>query len=61
MKKISKSKLEKIFSKNQKLDLLINNAGKASGSIIEMTSQKNLKEIFDVNFFSQIKTNTTCS
>lgn len=50
-----KAKLEKTFSKTQKLDLLINNAGKASGSIVEMTSQKNLKEIFDINFFSQIR------
>ena len=46
-----KIKLEKIFSKKKKLDLLINNAGTASGSIIEMTSQKNLKQVFDVNFF----------
>ena len=50
-----KTKLEKTFSTNQKLDFLINNAGKASGSIVEMTSQKNLKEIFDINFFSQIR------
>ncbi len=50
-----KEKIEKIFSTKNKLDLLINNAGKASGSTIEMTSQKNLKEIFDVNFFSQIR------
>ena len=50
-----KIKLEKIFSKKKKLDLLINNAGTASGSIIEMTSQKNLKQVFDVNFFSQIR------
>ena len=50
-----KTKLEKTFSNKQKLDFLINNAGKASGSIVEMTSQKNLKEIFDINFFSQIR------
>ena len=43
------------FSKIIKLDILVNNAGIASGSIIEMTSQKNLKHIFDVNFFSQIR------
>jgi 3-oxoacyl-[acyl-carrier protein] reductase len=47
--------INNFFSKNKKLDILINNAGKASGSIIEMTSQKNLKEIFDINFFAQIK------
>ena len=49
------SAINKFFSKNKNLDILINNAGKASGSIIEMTSQKNLREIFDINFFSQIK------
>ena len=50
-----KIEVEKVFSKNKKLDILVNNAGTASGSIIEMTSQKNLKEIFNVNFFSQIR------
>ena len=50
-----KTQVEKIFSNKKKLDILVNNAGKAYGSIIEMTSQKNLKEIFDINFFSQIK------
>jgi 3-oxoacyl-[acyl-carrier protein] reductase len=47
--------VKKAFSKNKKLDVLVNNAGVAFGSIIEMTSQKNLKEIFNVNFFSQIR------
>ena len=50
-----KRQVEKAFSNKKKLDILVNNAGKASGSIIEMTSQKNLKEIFNVNFFSQIR------
>jgi len=50
-----KIQVEKAFSNKKKLDILVNNAGKASGSIIEMTSQKNLKEVFNVNFFSQIR------
>lgn len=50
-----KTNVEKTFSKIKKLDILVNNAGIASGSIIEMTSQKNLKEVFNVNFFSQIR------
>ena len=50
-----REQVEKIFSKKKNLDILINNAGIGSGSIIEMTSQKNLKEIFNVNFFSQIR------
>ena len=50
-----KVNVEKTFSKIKKLDILVNNAGIASGSIIEMTSQKNLKEVFNINFFSQIR------
>ena len=40
---------------NTKIDLLINNAAIPSGSLIEMTSIKNLKDVFEVNFFSQIR------
>jgi 3-oxoacyl-[acyl-carrier protein] reductase len=50
-----KNQIEKIFVKKKRLDILINNAGIASGSLIEMTSQKILKESFEVNFFAQIK------
>ena len=50
-----KAMVDKVVGEFGQLDILVNNAGKASGSIIEMTSQKNLKEIFDVNFFSQIR------
>tara|TARA_Y100000992_G_scaffold228148_1_gene159528 strand:+ start:487 stop:1218 length:732 start_codon:yes stop_codon:yes gene_type:complete len=49
-----KSEIEKAFTKINKLDILINNAGMSHGSIIEMTSQKKLKEVFNTNFFSQI-------
>ena len=34
---------------------MVNNAGIASGSVFEMTSLKNLKKIFEVNFFAQIR------
>ena len=37
------------------IDTLINNAATASGSLTEMTSMKNLKNEFEINFFSQIK------
>ena len=50
-----KSEIEKIFSNKKRLDILINNAGKGFGSIIEMTSQKALRDIFNINFFSQIR------
>ena len=36
------------------VDILINNAGIAQGSILEMTSLNNLKRVFEVNYFSQI-------
>ena len=49
-----KEEIRKVFTTIKKLDILINNAGMAHGSIIEMTSKKKLKEIFDTNFFSQI-------
>ena len=37
------------------IDTLINNSAIAAGSLTEMTSMKNLKKVFDINFFSQIK------
>ena len=37
------------------VDILINNAGIAQGSILEMTSLNNLKRVFEVNYFSQIR------
>ena len=50
-----KNQVEKIFTKKKKLDILVNNAGIASGALVEMTSQKILKESFEVNFFAQIR------
>ena len=40
---------------NTTIDVLINNSAIPSGSITEMTSIKNLKNVFEVNFFSQIR------
>ena len=50
-----KSKIQSLYKKNITLDVLVNNAGIPSGSIFEMTSLKNLKKIFEVNFFAQIR------
>ena len=36
------------------IDILINNAGIIHNSIFQMTSIKKFKEIFDINFFSQV-------
>jgi len=43
-----------ILSKAKKIDNLVNNAGAISTSIFQMTSQKKYKELFEINFHSQI-------
>ena len=43
-----------ILKDTKKIDILVNNAGILSNSLFQMTSEKNLKEIFQINFFSQI-------
>ncbi len=45
---------KKIISKHKKIDVLVNNAGILFNSIFHMTSQKKLKEMFQINFFSQV-------
>jgi len=47
--------IKSLYEEKINVDILINNAGMAQGSIFEMTSIKNLKKVFEVNFFSQIK------
>jgi len=44
-----------IVSSKKKLDILVNNAGIGSGGLFQMTSQENMKESFEVNFFAQIR------
>ena len=46
--------IKKILEENKKIDILVNNAGILFNSIFQMTSEKKLAEIFDVNFFSHI-------
>ena len=36
------------------VDILINNAGIPFGGVFQMTSMKKLKEVFEINYFSQI-------
>ena len=40
--------------KNLTIDVLINNAGYASGSILEMTKIQEIEKTFQINFFAQI-------
>ena len=49
-----KAGIKTIISSKKKIDVLVNNAGVASGSFFQMTAMKDLKNLFEVNFFSQI-------
>ena len=42
-----------IVASNKSIDILVNNAATIHTSIFQMTSVKKLKELFEVNFFSQ--------
>tara|TARA_A100001011_G_C14287019_1_gene834300 strand:+ start:1412 stop:2155 length:744 start_codon:yes stop_codon:yes gene_type:complete len=42
-----------ILSSKKSIDILINNAATIHSSLFQMTSKKNLTDIFEVNFFSQ--------
>lgn len=44
---------QSIIDKNIPIEILVNNAGIIENSLFQMTTIKNLKKIFDVNFFSQ--------
>ena len=43
----------KIISSTKPIDILVNNAGVIHTAIFQMTSIKKLKEIFEIDFFSQ--------
>ena len=49
-----KEAAKKILTLSPKIDILVNNAGAIETTLFQMTSSKKLKEIFEVNFFSQI-------
>ena len=49
-----KSAMLKLHKGKITIDILVNNAGIAHGSLLEMTSIAKLKEIFQINFFSQV-------
>jgi 3-oxoacyl-[acyl-carrier protein] reductase len=43
----------KILSSDISIDILVNNAGIIQTSLFQMSSKKKIKEIFEINFFSQ--------
>jgi len=49
-----KAGLRTIISSKRPIDILVNNAGVGSGSLFHMTSLPDLKQVFEINFFSQI-------
>lgn len=49
-----KSGIKSIVSAKKPIDILVNNAGMAHGALFGMTSMNELKEVFEVNYFSQI-------
>jgi len=51
----TKDAIHSLYKEKITLDILVNNAGIADGSLLEMTSANNLKKIFQINFFSQIR------
>ena len=46
--------VNEIYKINKNIDILVNNAGMLFNSLFQMTSEKQLKEIFQVNYFSQV-------
>ncbi len=46
--------VNEIYKINKNIDILVNNAGTLFNSLFQMTSEKQLQEIFQINYFSQI-------
>ena len=49
-----KQAIRDIIKEKLPVDILVNNAGIPHGALLQMTSMKDLKRIFEINFFSQI-------
>lgn len=49
-----KAAIKSIVSEKLTIDILVNNAGMAFGGLMAMTPIAKLKEVFEVNYFSQI-------
>lgn len=46
--------LKPILSNKTKIDILVNNAGVHYGGFLQMTSLQKIREVFEINFFSQL-------
>jgi len=49
-----KSAIRQMVVDKRQIDVLVNNAGVATGGFLQMTSMKQLKEVFQINFFSTV-------
>lgn len=49
-----KAAMKSLLQKKTKIDILVNNAGIATGAFLQMTSMKQLKDVFQINFFSHV-------
>jgi 3-oxoacyl-[acyl-carrier protein] reductase len=49
-----KNAMRSIISSKQKIDILVNNAGITFNALFQMTSIEKMREIFEINFFSQM-------
>lgn len=50
-----KTATREILGISKQLDVLVNNAGVASGSLFQMTPIKEIKRLFEINFFGQLQ------
>jgi 3-oxoacyl-[acyl-carrier protein] reductase len=49
-----KAAVRTIVAAKKKIDVLVNNAGVASGAFFQMSSLTDMKNVFEINFFSQL-------
>ena len=49
-----KAAMKSLVQKKVKIDILVNNAGIATGAFLQMTSMKQLREVFQINFFFHV-------
>jgi 3-oxoacyl-[acyl-carrier protein] reductase len=49
-----KAAVKTIAALTSRVDVLVNNAGTASGGLMQMTTMAELRRVFDINFFGQV-------
>ena len=49
-----KSAIQPLLKSKRQIDVLINNAGIATGGFLQMTSMQQVRDVFQINFFSHV-------